>query len=84
MRLARLAAMGLAIGVIAGFAVALLRPRPSTSSVRGAGTSGDRSWVGPVRDDQVDDQIWDQFRRADERTSDSSVAGLGSTRRVNG
>lgn len=28
MRLARLAALGLAIGVIAGFAIALLRPRP--------------------------------------------------------
>jgi hypothetical protein len=31
MRLARLAAAGLAIGVIAGFAVALLRTRPSAA-----------------------------------------------------
>jgi hypothetical protein len=37
MRLARLAAVGLAIGVIAGFAVALLRPHPSTKTPTEAG-----------------------------------------------
>jgi len=78
MRLARLAAVGLAIGVIAGFAIALLRPRPtlSTASTGATGPSGDRASAKPADDDH----LWDQFRRADE----APVVGLRSPRWVNG
>jgi hypothetical protein len=72
MRLARLAAVGLAIGIIAGFAIALLRPRPHDPSTR-----DDRD----LRPDSAgDEQMWEQFRKADR----SSVADLGSHRRVTG
>jgi hypothetical protein len=78
MRLARLAALGLAIGVIAGFAIALLRPRPNTLStgVTGAaGSAGDQASRAVT-----DDQLWDQFRRAEE----APVVELRSHRRVTG
>jgi len=87
MRLARLAAVGLAIGVIAGFAIALLRPRPTRPSTEATDTLGDvgsgrrtaaRS-VGSVGSDS-DDQLWDQFRRAEQ----SPVVELRSHRRVTG
>jgi hypothetical protein len=76
MRLARLAAVGLAIGVIAGFASALLRPRPSTLSTEVTDTFGDRPSTGPV----ADDQIWDQFRKSEP----DSVMELRTHRRVTG
>lgn len=79
MRLARLAALGLAIGVIAGFAIALLRTRPSTSSNGGTGALGDRVSSGPERAD-ADDQLWDQFRKAEH----SPVVELRAHRRVTG
>ena len=72
MRLARLAAVGLAIGVIAGFAIALLRPRPSTSSTWGL--------RGDAVDASSDDQLWDQFRKAEQ----SPVVELRAHRRVTG
>jgi hypothetical protein len=74
MRLARLAAVGLAIGVIAGFAIALLRPRPQKSP---PGTSpGDRVTAGS----SADDQLWDQFQKAER----ASTVELRSARRVTG
>jgi len=79
MRLARLAAVGLAIGVIAGFAIALLRPRPSTSSTpwdEASGLSGDRA----AMDAETDDQLWDQFRKSDR----SPAVELRTSRRVKG
>ena len=75
MRLARLAAVGLAIGVIAGFASALLRPRPSTPPTGVAATPGDRTSAEPA-----DDHLWDQFRRAEP----TAAADLRSDRRVTG
>ena len=76
MRLARLAAVGLAIGIIAGFAIALLRPRPHDPSPRDdEGRSADR------RPESVaDEQMWEQFRKAEH----ASVADLRSHRRVTG
>ncbi len=76
MRLARLAAVGLALGLVAGFAGALLRPRPGTLSTKTAGTFGDRTSTAPV----ADDQMWDQFRKAEE----SPVVELRAHRRVTG
>jgi hypothetical protein len=83
MRLARLAAVGLAIGVIAGFAIALLRPRPSASSGSTASAPPTEpftvgSLVDPSPRAVADDHIWDQFRRADEAVE------LRSRRRVTG
>jgi hypothetical protein len=83
MRLARLAAMGLAIGVIAGFAIALLRPRPSASSGSTASAPpAEPSTIGSLVDAApravADDHFWDEFRRADE------AGELRSRRRVTG
>jgi hypothetical protein len=76
MRLARLAAVGLAIGVIAGFAIALLRPRPHDPSAwDDPGPSGDRTTDSPA-----DEQMWEQFREAEQ----APVADLRSHRRVTG
>jgi hypothetical protein len=75
MRLARLAAVGLAIGIIAGFAIALLRPRPHDPSTRDDGPSADRRSGAPA-----DEQLWEQFRKAEQ----STVADLRSRRRVTG
>jgi len=72
MRLARLAAVGLAIGVVAGFASALLRPRPGTLSTD---PSGDRPQTGTD-----DDPVWDQFRKSEE----TPVVELRAHRRVTG
>ena len=72
MRLARLAAVGLAIGIIAGFAIALLRPRPHDPSTP---DDTDRR-PGSA----ADEQLWEQFRKAEQ----SSVADLRSHRRVTG
>ena len=72
MRLARLAAVGLAIGIIAGFAIALLRPRPHDPST---GDDGDRRPRSAA-----DEQMWEQFRKAEQ----SSAAELRSHRRVTG
>jgi hypothetical protein len=82
MRLARLAAVGLAIGVIAGFAIALLRPRPTTPTITLPGTPGtprDLASTGSVGS-PAEDQLWDQFRKAEE----SPVVELRSHRRVTG
>ena len=76
MRLARLAAMGLAIGVIAGFAIALLRPRPNSLSAGVTHPPGDRVSVAP----ETDDQLWDQFRKAE----GTPVVELRSHRKVTG
>ena len=76
MRLARLAAMGLAIGVIAGFAIALLRPRPITVSTGVSNLPGDRTSA----QSDADDQLWDQFRKAEE----TPVVELRSHRKVTG
>ena len=77
MRLARLAAVGLAIGIIAGFAIALLRPRPHDPSTGDdAGPSGDRT----MTDSPAGAQMWEQFRKAEQ----SSVTDLRSHRRVTG
>jgi hypothetical protein len=76
MRLARLAAVGLAIGVIAGFAIALLRPRPNTPAITPPGSPGDRASTSP----EANDQLWDQFRKAEA----SPVVELRSHRRVTG
>jgi hypothetical protein len=65
MRLARLAATGLAIGVIAGFAIALLRPRPRTSLTPS-------NPPAPFPESAADDPWWDQFGRA-EASSASKV-----------
>lgn len=74
MRLARLAAVGLAIGVITGFAIALLRPRPIALSTGATGTPSDQAGSA------ADDQLWDQFRRA----QPAPVVELRSHRRVTG
>jgi hypothetical protein len=77
MRLARLAAVGLAIGVIAGFAIALLRPRPHAPSTEEHNrSSADRA---PV-DSTAEEQLWEKFHRAE----DKPVVELRSPRRVNG
>ncbi len=88
MRLARLAALGLAIGVIAGFAIALLRPRPSTSSTlwnESNGSAGEPAAVEPVTvepagAEPAGDHLWDQFREAEQVTA----AEPRSSRRVKG
>jgi hypothetical protein len=69
MRLARLAAVGLAIGVIAGFAIALLRPRPheTPEGVDPSASAGDKA-------------LWAQFQGADQ----PSVLDVRAPRRVNG
>ena len=77
MRLARLAAVGLAIGVIVGFAIALLRSRPSTSSTLWEGADGSS---GDLRDESAGDELWQQFRRAEE----SPAIQLRTARRVKG
>jgi hypothetical protein len=74
MRLARLAAVGLAIGVIAGFAIALLRPRPHETS-----GSVDAS-VGDPAPSAGDKALWAQFQRAEQ----PSVLDVRAARRVNG
>jgi hypothetical protein len=74
MRLTRLAAVGLAIGVIAGFAIALLRPRPHVPSVEGPAGSAEQP--GP----SADAQLWEQFRKADR----ASIVELRSSRRMIG
>ena len=76
MRLARLAAVGLAIGVIAGFAIALLRPRPNSLSTGVDHPPGDRTST----QSDADDQLWDQFRKAEE----TPVVELRSHRKVTG
>jgi hypothetical protein len=75
MRLARLAAVGLAIGVIAGFAIALLRPRPQDRS----GTSPDPAddpggsrplgnrWSGPSA------ALWANFQQAEKARAEAEV-----------
>jgi hypothetical protein len=73
MRLARLAALGLAIGVIAGFAIALLRPRPNTSSTWWDEAGGQAAVEPPG-------ELWDQFRKAE----DSPAMQARATRRVKG
>jgi hypothetical protein len=70
MRLARLAAAGLAVGVVAGFVIALLRPRPVTPLL------GARAVVDPA----TDPASWDEFEQADQ----SSVLDVHVRRPVTG
>ena len=56
MRLARLAASGLAIGVIAGFAIALLRPRPHVRTEPLEGHSSSPA---------ADAALWARFQQAE-------------------
>jgi hypothetical protein len=76
MRLARLAAVGLAIGIIAGFAIALLRPRPHDPSTGGKDDPSEGRKTGSA----TDEQMWEQFRKAEQ----SSVTETRSHRRVTG
>jgi hypothetical protein len=81
MRLARLAAVGLAIGVFAGFAVALLRPRPQ---VRADSTPG-----APPRAEQSE-QLQQREHEAVAKRGDGEpaerpeVLDIRAPRRVNG
>jgi len=77
MRLTRLAAVGLAIGVIAGFAIALLRPRPHAPSIEGPRDSSlGLDGVGLA----AEEQMWEKFRKSES----APVVELRSPRRVNG
>jgi hypothetical protein len=64
MRLARLAAVGLAIGVIAGFAIALLRPRPHTTAGGPHPSGFDPQPADPPT--ASDSALWAQFQRAEQ------------------
>ena len=80
MRLARLAAAGLAIGVIAGFAVALLRPRtqdrPGSRPDPGDDPGGSRSFAN--RSAGTSAALWANFQQA-EKARAERAAGDGST-----
>lgn len=77
MRLTRLAAVGLAIGVIAGFAIALLRPRPHASSIEDLNDSSrGPNPIGVA----AEDHVWESFRKSES----APVVELRSPRRVNG
>jgi hypothetical protein len=93
MRLVRLAAVGLATGVIAGFAIALLRPRPHVRTEPETSRSGPEPAPRPVPQDrgaERDQALWAHFNRAekDKRattdTAEPSVLDVRSTRRVIG
>jgi len=76
MRLARLAAVGLAIGVIVGFAIALLRPRPNVRT-----DAPDRSAAASAN--AADSALRAQFKQA-ERDVPAPVLDLRADRRVTG
>jgi hypothetical protein len=78
MRLARLAAMGLAIGVIAGFAIALLRPRPPSSAGGTLPPGFDPQPADPPT--ASDSALWSQFQRAEQ----GPVLDVRAPRRVTG
>jgi hypothetical protein len=83
MRLARLAAVGLAIGVIAGFAIALLRPRPHGPSIEDHNDlSDDEDQVGLAADEQMaaEEQLWEKFRKS----GSTPDVEFRAPRRVNG
>jgi hypothetical protein len=79
MRLARLAAVGLAFGVIAGFAIALLRPRaqarPGASNTAPSDVDP-RANFHPDRPDRPD--------RSDQASDEPSVLDVRGQRRVTG
>jgi hypothetical protein len=78
MRLARLAAVGLAIGVIAGFAIALLRPRPHATPDGSHPSGSDHQPTdSPTASDSA---LWAQFQRAEQ----PSVLDVRAPRRVTG
>lgn len=78
MRLARLAAVGLAIGVIAGFAIALLRPRPhATPGVTHPSGFDPQPADPPTAGDAA---LWARFQQADQ----PSVLDVRAPRRVTG
>jgi hypothetical protein len=90
MRLVRLAAVGLAIGVIAGFAIALLRPRPHIRTEPATSRSGpdpEPPSAPPAPQDREIDResmLWARFNRDEKPSSDPSVLDVRSTRRVTG
>ncbi len=71
MRLARLAAVGLAIGVIAGFAIALLRPRPQDRTGAGPDPADDPGGSRPFpRSAGTSAALWANFQRAESVRTD--------------
>jgi hypothetical protein len=75
MRFARSAAAGLGVGMLAGFAVALVRPRTSSSGPAAAPAAGTTTGRSP----------WPPGRAADATTSDvpaGPAAGTDLTGRV--
>jgi len=82
MRLARLAALGLAIGVITGFAVALLRPRPRVRMEPPASRPRTNS---TAQGDVADSALWERFNQAGTPAGDpSSMVDTRAHRRVTG
>ena len=92
MRLVRLAAVGLAIGVIAGFAIALLRPRPHVLTEPATKRSGPEPVLQPDPQDRGADRdsaLWAHFDRPDKDKAKSApaepaVLDVRTTRRVTG
>ena len=82
MRLTRLAAVGLAIGVIAGFAIALLRPRPHAPSIEDRNDLLDEDQVGLAATEQMaaEEQLWEKFKKS----GSTPDVELRAPRRVNG
>jgi hypothetical protein len=88
MRLARLAAVGLAFGVIAGFAIALLRPR---AQARPGASNTDPSHAEPWansepgrRDRSHRSDRSDRTTDSDRATDEPSVLDVRGQRRVTG
>jgi hypothetical protein len=79
MRLARLAAVGLAFGVIAGFAIALLRPR---AQARPGASNTDPSHAEPWANFESDRS--DRSDRPNRATDEPSVLDVRGQRRVTG
>jgi hypothetical protein len=95
MRLVRLAAVGLAIGVIAGFAIALLRPRPHVRTEPATSRSGPEPELRPDPQDRGvdrDSALWAHFNRSEKPAASAepqpkpepSVLDVRTTRRVIG